>query len=73
MTVKLVLPDETNIVSITTSLPVLTKEDFGTVTTQTLFDPRSVTDYKLEYEWKDKKPVIGRHYHNGELISEQGF
>ena len=73
MIIQLVLPDETNMVSLTTAIPVSTEEDFGTVTTQALFDPRDVKEYKLEYDWKNEKPVSGKHYHNGTLVSEQSF
>lgn len=71
MIVCLDLPDETNMLSITMSTPASTAQEVGAVTTQALFDPREVKDYKLDYLYIGGKPVVGCHYYNGVLVNKR--
>ena len=70
MIVCLDIPDETNMLSITMSTPASTEDEVGAVTTQALFDPRKIKDYRLEYLYIGDRPVVGCHYYNGVLVNK---
>ena len=73
MIVCLDIPDETNMISITMSTLSSSKDEYGTITSQTLFDPREVKTCKLTYEPGNGIPTSGSIYHNDILVSKQEF